>query len=253
MLATRIWISNGVIEKASEDAVELSASEELKRFREGRVRVTTGSVGTEIKWHVQTPSFTSIFVIMDQLSKYQTPICLRFFISGWFEEFFQDAMLARKRIEDILARGDRHFPIKTFVEKVDSRPSMISSLIQNCLTTQQLPEEFTVECVFESNLERFNVNKVGSKSLMSKLYGVVENSFAYQNSTSFSDAVSQGYREVLDTGKPRTDHVLAALRMANNEVHWVPYHRLIFPKLNNSSKPGVSIIADLANISFKVI
>ncbi len=253
MLATRIWITNGATEKSKGPTVELSASEELKRFRDGSVRVTTGPVGTEVKWHVQTPCFTSIFVIMDQLPKYQAPICLRFFISGWFEEFFQDAMQARKRLEGILARGDRHFPIKTFVEKVDSRPSMISDLIQNCLLTQQFPEELTVECEFESNLERFNVNRVGSKSLMSKLYGVVENSFAYQNSTSFSDAVSQGYREVLDTGKPRTDHVLAALRMANNEVHWVPYHRLIFPKLGSSSKPGVSIIADLANISFKVI
>ena len=253
MLATRIWITNGAAEKSKDATVELSVSDELKRFREGSVRVTTGSVGTEVKWHVQTPCFTSIFIVMDQLPKYQAPICLRFFISGWFEEFFQDAMQARKRLEEILARGDRHFPVKTFVEKVDSRPSMISNLIQNCLNTQQLPEDLTVECVFESNLERFNVNKVGSKSLMSKLYGVVENSFAYQNSTSFSDAVSQGYREVLETGKPRTDHVLAALRMANNEVHWVPYHRLIFPKLSHSSKPGVSIIADLGNISFKVI
>jgi hypothetical protein len=253
MNAVRIWVDHGVFERVKEDALPMTPQDERTRLEAGQVRLTTGNIGTEVKWYVQTPCIASLFVVTEWLRKANAPYVLRFFTSGWFEEFYQTAGEAAQRIESVIARGDRHFPMRTFVQKVDPRPAALTSLIQHCLTTTDVPEELVVDCNFDQNTDRFVVRQVGSKSLMAKLYGQLENSFAHQSTGSFSDAVSEGYREVLNSGQPRTDHVLAALRLSNNQVHWVPYHRLILPVKIDGRKNGVRVVAEAARIGFKVI
>jgi hypothetical protein len=253
MKATRFWVANGIMRRVDEGAAPLTAQEERKSLESGEVRLTTGEIGTELKWHVQTPCVASLFVIIDWLRGAHGPYVLRFFASGWFEEFYTTASEAAVRIDAIISRGDRHFPVRTFVQKVETREKSLSSLIQHCLTTTHLPEDYLVDCTFEHNTERFVVDRVGPRSLMGRLYGQSDNSFAHQSTGSFSEAVSEGYREVLTTGRPRTDHVLAALRLSNNQVHWVPYHRLILPQIKDGRTYGVKVVADAAKINFKVI
>jgi hypothetical protein len=253
MKATRYWVDNGIVQRVSEDTVTPSVLEERKRLDAGEVRLTTGDIGTEVKWHVQTPCIASLFVVLDWLRSARGPFVLRFFASGWFEEFYASAGEAAVRIDAIISRGDRHFPVRTFVQKVATQEKELSSLIQHCLTSTSPPEDFSVDCTFEQNTERFVVDRVGPRSLMGRLYGQSDSSFAHQSTGSFSEAVSEGYREVLNTGRPRTDHVLAALRLSNNQVHWVPYHRLILPQLHNGKTFGVKVIADAAKINFRVI
>ena len=253
MKATRFWVVQGIVQRVTDDAVALSALEERKKFEAGEVRLTTGDIGTEIKWHVQTPCIASLFVVLDWIRNARGPYVLRFFASGWFEEFYATANETSMRIDSIISRGDRHFPVRTFVQKVPLQEKSLSALIQQCLFNTSLPEDVSVDCTFERNTERFVVDRVGPRSLMGRLYGQSDNSFAHQSTGSFSEAVSEGYREVLNTGRPRADHVLAALRLSNNQVHWVPYHRLILPKLNSGKTFGVKVIADAAMINFKVI
>jgi len=252
MLATRFWIAHGAIERNRVDAVELSAVEERRRFREGQLRFTTGQVGTEIKWHVQTPSFSSLFVAIEQLRNAQTPFVLRFFVSGWFEEFYDSAAEAGRRIEEIIARGDRHFPIKTFIEQVDPTKSRLATVLADVLSAKNPPADYSVDCIYNKAADRFDVDRVGPKSPIAKFYGTFLTSFPCAG-TSYADRVSEGYRHVLSTGKPRADHVLAAFRLPDNEVHWVPYHRLILPLLKSSKGESVSVISQISAISFKVI
>jgi hypothetical protein len=252
MLSTRLWIAHGAIEKIKESATELTTAAERLRFREGQVRVTTGQVGTEIKWHVQTPSFSSLFVAVEQLRNAQTPIVLRFFVSGWFEEFFNSADEANRRIEEIISRGDRHFPVKTFIEEVDPTKSGLATVLVDILSAKHPPADYSVDCIYNKIADRFDVDRIGAKSPIAKFYGTFLTSFPCAG-TSYSDRVSEGYRHVLSTGKPRTDHVLAAFRLPDNEVHWVPYHRLILPREKGGKGDSVSVVSQISAINFKVI
>jgi hypothetical protein len=100
--------------------------------------------------------------------------------------------------------------------------------------------------------DKFDVAHIGEKSPIAKFYGTFLTSFPCTGS-SYADRVSDGYREVLSNGRPRTDHVLAAFRLPDNQVHWVPYHRLILPALEQGRRDSVNVISQISPISFKVL
>ncbi len=253
MKATRIWVKQGTFERASADAPTLDATEERGRFESGDVRLTCGEIGTEIKWHAQTRCITSLFVVTDWLTRAKAPFVLRFYVSGWFEEFFQTAVEAANRLEAIISRGDRHFPVRTFVQQVEIANSILAPLLSNEKASLDKLDDLAVECVYNKDNNRFRVSAVGKHSLIAKVYGDVESSHPRQTTGSYSDAVNAGYVEVLQSGKPRADHVLAALRFPNNNVYWVPYHRLILPVLGHTKDYSVKVVSQFASIGFKVI
>ncbi len=253
MRATRIWVNQGVFHRPKADAPELSAKDERHRFELGEVRLTTSGIGTEVKWHVQTPCVASLFVVSDWLLRAQAPFVLRFYISGWFEEFYQTSTETIARLEAIIARGDRHFPVRTFVQQVEISKSILAPLVVDASSATSKIDELAIECVYNRENKRFNVTSVGKQSLIAKVYGDVESSFPRQSTGSYSDAVNVGYIDVLESGKPRADHVLAALRFPNNTVYWVPYHRLILPVLGQSRNDAVRVVSQFGSIGFKVI
>ncbi len=253
MRATRIWVKQGAFERDGIDAQELTAAEERRRFENGDVRLTSGEIGTEIKWHAQTRCITSLFVVADWLASSKAPYVLRFYVSGWFEEFYQTAADAADRLEAIISRGDRHFPVRTFVQQVEIANSILAPLLIDAKASAAKLDDLAVECVFNRENNRFKVSSVGKYSLIAKVYGDVESSHPRQTTGSYSDAVNAGYVEVLQSGKPRADHVLAALRFPNNNVYWVPYHRLILPVIGHSKGDSVKVVSQFASVGFKVI
>lgn len=253
MRATRIWVKQGAFERAGVEAQELTAVEERHRFENGEVRLTSGEIGTEIKWHAQTRCIASLFVVADWLGKARAPFVLRFYVSGWFEEFFQTAAEAADRLEAIISRGDRHFPVRTFVQQVEIANSILAPLLEDTKDSVEKIDDLAVECIYNRENNRFRVSSVGKHSLIAKVYGDVESSHPRQTTGSYSDAVNAGYVEVLQSGRPRADHVLAALRFPNNNVYWVPYHRLILPVLGHPKGDSVKVVSQFASVGFKVI
>ena len=253
MRASRIWVNQGTFERVRADSEELTAAEERRRFDQGEVRLTSGEIGTEIKWHAQTPCIASLFVVSDWLLKAKAPFVLRFYISGWFEEFYQTAAEANDRLEAIISRGDRHFPVRTFVQQVDISKTILAPLLTDANDQRDKIDDVAVECVYNRENHRFNVASVGKRSLIAKVYGDIESSHPRQTTGSYSDAVNEGYLDVLQSGKPRADHVLAALRFPNNNVYWVPYHRLILPVIAHTKHEAVKVISQFGSVGFKVI
>lgn len=249
----KYWVENGVMGINVPKYSLLSSKDEKLKFEAGQVRVTTGDLGTEIKWTVLSPCLSSIFAVIEWLDAAKAPFVLRFYISGWFEEFYQTAPEVTRRLEDIITRGDRHLTKKTFVQQVDPVVAHLTPLLSDCLSSQISPEDYAVECSYEEVSQQFIVDKVGAKSPISKFYGTFLSSFPCQPIGSYNDTVNEAYRHVLDTGKPRYDHVMAAFRLPDNQVHWVPYHRLILPKLAIGAKHTVSVISEISRISFNVI
>ena len=49
------------------------------------------------------------------------------------------------------------------------------------------------------------------------------------------------------------EHVLAALRMPENVVRWVPYQRIVVPRPNSEKSMTVSVVAEIAKIDINLI
>ena len=43
------------------------------------------------------------------------------------------------------------------------------------------------------------------------------------------------------------------MRLPDNQVHWVPYHRVIFPSLRRQGLPAVTIVSEIAKVEISVI
>ena len=253
MQGQRYWVESGKIGAAFNDAAVNSVVEEKKKFENGLVRLTTGNLGTEIKWHVQSPCYASLFSTLEWLKAAKLPIILRFYASGWFEEFHRTPESAVQRLEDVISRGDRHFTTKTMVKQFELNEKPLPSLLTECINTPSTASEYAVECSFQDNTEQFTVQKIGSKSVINQVWGPFPSSFPCQTTGQYGQVVSEAYGEVLNTGRPRYDHVLAAMRMPDNVLFWVPYHRLVLPKNNLNGNPSVLVISELNQVDITLI
>ena len=227
-------------------------ADDRSHFERGHVRVTSGSAGTEVKWAVQSPCVTSLFVAKEWLQSHNSPCVLRFYAGGWFEEFLDDAYQAGERIEDTIMRGDRHVSSKIFIQKVEPNGKNLTPLLAESLNNPDAVKDFAVECVLEENTGQFLVETIGPRSAVAKVYGTFLHSYPCQSASSYSQTVSEAYAEVVATGRPRHDHVLAAMRMPNNEIFWVPYRRMVLPK-HDSVRPSVTVISELTPVDIHLI
>jgi hypothetical protein len=253
MQGRRYWVEGAKLDALSYGAADLTQLEERKKFDQGHVRLTTGDLGTEVKWAVLSPCLASLFFVQEWLKDATIPVVLRFYVSGWFEEFYSVKNDAVLRLDAIIARGDRHFISRTLIKEFNLDTAPLTPLLSDCFAHASTAEEYAVECVYEDMTSQFLVERIGPKSVISKVWGSFPSSFPCQAAGSYGHAVSQAYTEVLNTGKPHYDHVLAAMRMPDNDIFWVPYRRLVMPKLSASNKPAVLVISEITPVDIQLI
>ncbi len=246
----RYWVEYGKLNAA---VATSSAKDDSERLRQGHVRLTTGELGTEIKWTVFSPSTTALFTVCDWVKSAIGPFVLRFFASGWFEEFHETAEAAVVRITEVIARGDRHFTCRTMIKEFELEVAPISPFLKSCISGETNSGEFAVECVFEDTSQQFHVETVGPRSAIGKVYGTFLSSFPCRSTGSYSDAVSNAYSSVMKSGKPRFDHILAAMRLPDDNIFWVPYQRLLLPNRQIPLKPSVFVISEIGGVDIQLI
>lgn len=246
------WIEHGVLSPSQEVGDEPIDRLHARRFEQGSVRVVSGTLGTEIKWMIGSPCTASLLRAVLQIAVAPPPYVLRFHLIGWFEEIYALAADAVARLEEILARGDRYFPTRAFLREGNARAEAVPDVIRESLARRTAPEEFMVECTVDETSKSYVVDRVGPKSAIGRVWGTLTSSYPCQPTSRYGDAVSAAYTEVLRTGTPQYDQVLAALRMPDNQIHWVPYHRVIFPKLR-AGDAAVSVLSQIAKVDIKVI
>jgi hypothetical protein len=256
MSGQRHWIKSGSVERtdrASPPVADLTAHEEHQRLKEGEVRLTTGDLGTELRWIVSSPCVASLYAAMQILPEKASPYILRFLAVGWFEEIHVDAPTALRRIEEIIARGDRHFTGRIFFEQHRAETAELPEVLRESLDCGTVPDDYAVVCSLNRTSQNFVVEHVGAKSAIGRLWGTYKASPPCQAAGSYGDTVAETYREVLLRDRPRYDHVLAALRLPDNAVHWVPYHRLIMPQRDSNAGPAVAVISQIAQVDIVVL
>jgi hypothetical protein len=248
----RFWVHNGELEpQRLNSPVQSSNDDEF--FKQGRVRLTTGDLGSEVKWYVNSPCIRSLFKAIQWLPSSKPPYILRFHAVGWFEEAYRNVSVAIDRIEQVLARGDRHFASRVFIQEARSGQSAMPDVLKLALSGKSVPEEYSVDCTFDERNSLFRVDRVGSKSAIGRVWGTYTSSHPCQSAGSYGDPVNATYQDVLKSNRPRYDHVLAALRLPDNALHWVPYHRIVLPRSTSKGEAGVAVISQIARVDIKVL
>lgn len=251
MRGRRYWVHRGNLEPYVGGG-DLSLEDEDRLLRNGSVRLTTGELGTEIKWVVNSPCYTSLFKAIQWLPAAKPPYILRFFAIGWFEEVCGTPELAVMRVEQLLARGDRHFTSRVFIEQHSPAEKAMPEVLQSAMQGNRLADEFAVDCSFDPDNHTFKIERIGPQSAIGRVWGTYPTSYPCQVEGSFGDPVNATYEDVLRTGKPRYDHILAALRLPDNALHWVPYQRVVVPRLING-KNGVVVFAQITRVDIQVL
>ena len=90
-MAVRVlWIRNGFVEAA--EALNIAGQsnvDDLPFFDQGLVRITSGSLGTEIKCSFHTPCYASLIATIEMLVEFHSPFILRCFFGGCLRSAFQ--------------------------------------------------------------------------------------------------------------------------------------------------------------------
>jgi hypothetical protein len=252
MRGLRYWVHQGDIEPVLPGRTLLRDDED-RLLKSGSVRLTTGELGTEVKWTVQSPCIYSLLQTLQWLPAARSPYVLRFFAVGWFEEVYRDASSAVTRIEQVLARGDRHFTSRVFIREAAPDSLLMPQAVKDALAGEGSTREFAVDCVFDEISKAFKVERIGPRSAIGQVWGTFTSSHPCQSEGSYGDPVNATYEDVLKSNRPRYDHVLAALRLPDNALHWVPYHRVVLPRLSNNGPPRVTVVSQIARVDIRVL
>jgi hypothetical protein len=252
MRGQRTWVHFGILEPISTLNSD-TPQEEDAFFKAGSIRLTTGDLGTEVKWVVNSPCVTSLFKAIQWIESARAPFILRFFAVGWFEEVYREPRAAIRRIEQVLARGDRHFTGRVFIKESSENAASIPDVMKDALLGQGVSPEYSVDCTLDENCNMFRVERVGPKSAIGRVWGTITSSHPCQSAGSYGDPVNETYADVLKSNRPRYDHVLAALRLPDNALHWVPYHRVVFPRRNAKGEIGVVVVSQIAKVDIQVL
>jgi hypothetical protein len=247
------WIYRGQ-PMAPQDGFARDSEREFELLdRQGFVKITSSSRGTQIDWSVFAPNWASLYFTMEWLHTFPAPYSLRYYLSGWFDEKHSDVNAARNRIDIILGKSDIHLTRHTFVTEADPHNANIPDLLKTALDEGVINPKFGVDVVLDEVSGNFSVERVGQKSEIARLWGMNPVSFPCLTGHSYHQVVSAAYRKVVNTDQPHYDHIIAAMTSPDNTVFWCPYQRVILPHRFEGNRKGVVVLSKVGPVDIKVI
>lgn len=253
MTAETYWIEAGKIRRERPILSDGSSKDIDLLHRGGCVRVMTGSLGTEFRWSVFSPCFASLFGLVEWLPDLPPPFMMRYYLAGWFEETRDTSLLARRRVTEIMARGDLHLVERAFVQEIEAKAPSMAPMLRQAWEGGGIDEEYSVDCFVEEPSGRFRVVRIGPKSTIGRLWGTVPRTYPCINGGPYDRVVSAAYGDVLRGGRRRYDHVYAAMRTPDDDEVWIPYQRLIMPKTASGSRRGVTVLTEIAKVAINIL
>jgi hypothetical protein len=248
-----IWIlGGGLIDSPIEKLNAVSSDRFLSQNRD-HVRITTGPKGTEISWYVFAPNWASLFFVREWLVDLPRPYNLRFFAYGWFEELHETSIDAINRIDELIAKSDLRFLSPVFTRELSLTDRHIIPDFAEALNTGAVPTAASVMCEVDLVSERTRVMHVGEQSALASIWGKTTVAFPCLSGHSYDKIVSRPYFDVIRTGKPHYDHVLAAMTQPDGETRWLGYQRLIMPSTRTvNGRPAVEILCHRGAVDIRV-
>jgi hypothetical protein len=247
------WIARGELTSPPESSLSGSALEKELIHRQGFIKVTHTADGTTIKWDLFSSNWASMYFALDWISNLPGPYRLLYFLAGWFEEVYDTAHLARDRMDVILGKSDLRLSRRTFVQEADPKRDDIPPMLKHALVERVIESDYAVDCIYDSATGKFQVERVGPKSTIARLWGMSPVSYPCVTGNSYDQMVSRAYPKVLKTGHAHYDHVYAAMMAADGNVVWIPYQRVVLPKRFAHGKRGVSIVTEQTKVDIALL
>ncbi|MBI2719528.1 MAG: hypothetical protein HY245_02680 [Rhizobiales bacterium] len=253
MTAEVNWIDNGRLVRRCPLAAGPAVDEETALLGGGMVRVVTGKLGTVIRWSVMSPCFSSLFYVAEWLMDLPAPYMLRYFLCGWFEERFESAGAVNCRILEIVMRGDVHLMQRVFVREFPPSSTMMTPLLREVWMDGNAQPDYSVDCIYEESSGRFRVERIGPKSTIARLWGMAPVSYPCVNGGSYDRTVGAAYGEVLRQGRPRYDHVYAAMKTTDGTTMWIPYQRVVIPRHRSGAGRSVTVVTEIGKVDIQIV
>ncbi len=223
-----LWISAGQIVERKLDDLGMPLSDRILLHARNHVKLETSNAGTTVKWVMFAANWASVFFTREWLSTLPKPYTLKFFIAGWFEETCATYLEARDRIDQLMAKSDVRFTERVFTREFDIRSINIAPPdFESAVNDGDVPDNKAVMCAIDPVNERTRVAHVGSESALASVWGLSPVAYPCLSGHSYDKVVSRPYFDVVKTGRPHHDHVLAAMTHPDGEVRWFGYQRLI--------------------------
>jgi len=247
------WFRNGQ-PLAIATMAHLTSTEEWQLLsRAGAVRLTAGDLGSEIKWVVHSPCISSLFAAKKFLDEADGPFVLRFYAAGWFEESHAALADVRARIDCLVMHGDRHIISRVFEKPSQPDEALTPALVLQVLRDQRLPAEHVIECSYDLEQDSFVVGHIGVCSTIGRIWGTDPTSYPCMATGAFGSSANSAYKRALAAGLPVYEQVIAALRFPDQALRWVPYHRVILPRVSRAAGQSVAVVAEYADVDFRVL
>ena len=252
MDGTEYWVVNGKVDNDPFSRPGIDDPETLMQ-RSGGVYVNTAGRGTIVRWAMFASNWASIYYVAEILGTLPGPYTFEFFLSGWFTQTVSDPTEAYLRLHDLIAKSDIHLRQRTFVKAMDPNNSTwVPSLLADVYKERTSDPDVTVDCFLEPETNRFIVDRVGANSGIAKLFGRQPDTFPCLSGHSYDHVVSSAYKQVVRTGEPHYDHVVASLPMKQT-AHWFTYQRVILPHNFIDGRKGVSVVSEFGKVDINLL
>ncbi len=256
MKAAELWIDNGNPVELEPAAVQSRGrANMLKNDRMVMLAVTED--GTHIQWHLRHASWSSLFTTIAYLKTCPSPVHLEFYANGWLRETYTSSREAASRIDELVSKSDINLSRRAFVSEREVNKTEMPQLLQLALNEHRFMSDFRIDHRFDTGAETFYIEHVGSASALGKIMGKEWTDHAQGKwgtpDTGYDRQVMPPYFEVFESGKPRYDHVYAAITRPGRDPVWVPYRRLIVPSKCLNGKTGITVISELGDVDINPI
>ncbi len=247
-----LWIIKGRMEFASASAAVDAAAEE-RLLNDGAVKVLLTRDDMTIRWKLFSPSWASLYYLLEWLPGQYGPCRLEYFAAGWFNETYEDILQAIGRIRTLMDKSDVFLRSRVFIKPADMERAQAPGLLQDVLMKGDAPSEYGVDCVEDPLTHAFKVARIGEKTPIAQRWGMTPVCFPCMNGNDYDQLVSSIYPQVLKTGQAHYDHVYAAMQENDGRVSWVPYQRVVLPRVFRDGSRGVRVVSKIAPVDIQVI
>jgi hypothetical protein len=249
-----LWVKDGslVSRPLKPDKTPYSARALLEAL--SMVRIETSDDGTSLKWNMGGANWASLIFAATFIAACPPPFNLQFFNAGWFEEVHPDYRAVAARLEQLLSKSDIHFSQRVYLLSALPQDLPVPAELRAAYESGQIPDGQSILCKVDFEAGTSNVERIGPDSLLGRVWGNVPISYPALSGHNFDRVVSQPYFEVLKTGKPHYDQVLASMIMPDGDRHWFNYHRVILPEAGGRSPANrVRVVAAQAPVEIALL
>ncbi len=254
MTTQEFWIYKAkIIDRPNGDNGERISDRLLLQQRE-MVKLEINNGHTTVKWVMFAANWSSLYFAAMWLEAVNGPVTLSFFNAGWFEEKHDTAAIAGARIEQLIPKSDVRFSTRTYTRSFDPNSVVVPDMLRSAWDAGSADSSQTVLCAIDPERKLTQVEHVGANSALAKVWGISPVSFPCLSGHSYDRIVSETYFEVIKTGKPVYDHVLAAMVHPGGDVRWFGYHRVVFPTQSKSKNfHMVAVACELAKVDIPIL